>query len=429
MKCLFFHSRRPISISKERIVQADVKEGGSGSDDCEARRGGANSRGIGSSSSFDGQDMKVRADRGIVKIEKQRVKESRAHKSDAITEKDIIRANEGNSGLAMKILMESSKPKILITEALPLIEEEKKALEKQAFVKLATDTSEDTLIRESRDVTVIMVVYAKITKRIIALAENLRGIVRYGIGIDNIDLVAAREKGVVVTNVPDYCVGTVADHTFALLLALSRKVLVADHMMRTGNYGSWTSPIQRLRGVDCDGKQLGLIGLGKIGKAVAERARSFGMRVVTYDPYVSKDLANSLSIGLVDIGSLLANSDFVSIHVPLTPATKGLIGEKELRSMKKKSYLINTSRGSVIDEKALFKALKEGWIAGAALDVFEKEPPDPRNPLFGLDNVILTPHIAYYTEESIRRLEMAAVEDTILILSGKPPKNLIQTAF
>ncbi len=325
----------------------------------------------------------------------------------------------------MRILLKPSRPKVLITEALPLIEEEKRILEKYAVVKLARNTSEEELIEGSQDAMIIMVVYAKITKRIIESAKNLKGIIRYGIGVDNIDLKSARDKNVLVANVPDYCIGAVADHAFALLLALNRKVLVADNAVRTGTWRSWASPHSALKGVDCEGKQLGLIGIGKIGRAVARRAKGFGMRVVAYDPYINGDVADSLGIALVDMKSLLENSDFISIHAPLNSATKGLIGEKELRSVRKTGYLINTSRGLIVDEKALYKALREGWIAGAALDVFENEPPDRRNPLFKLENMIMTPHIAYYTEEAIRRLEMTAVDEAIRILKGGKPKNLL----
>ncbi|MEM2567678.1 MAG: C-terminal binding protein [Candidatus Bathyarchaeia archaeon] len=322
-------------------------------------------------------------------------------------------------------MSKSIRPKILITEAMPLITEEKKILSKYADVQVAKSTDEDNLIVEARDADIIMVVYARITERIINSATKLRGIVRYGIGVDNIDLKAASRRRIPVANVPDYCIGTVADHAFALLLALNRKLLLADNIVRTGNWGAWTSPSPKLMGVDLEGKTLGLIGIGKIGSAVAARAKGFGMKVIAYDPYIPKEVAERLGIELVNLETLLKSADFVSVHSPLTNETRGMIGERELKLMKKTAYIINTARGPIIQEEALYKALKNGWIAGAGLDVYTKEPPDRDNPLFKLENVVLTPHIAYYTQEAIWRLEMTAVEEAIRILQGQLPKNLV----
>jgi len=321
--------------------------------------------------------------------------------------------------------LESGKPMVLITETMPLIEEEKQVLSKYADIKIAESTDEQYLIEAVKDVDVIMVVYAEITEKIINSAPKLKGIVRYGIGVDNVDIQAASKRKIPVANVPDYCIGTVADHTFALLLALNRKILLADKALRSGECRKWTSPSPKLMGLDLEGKTLGLIGVGKIGSAVAARAKGFGMRVIAYDPYVPKEIAEKLGIQLTDFETLLRNSDFISIHVPLTLETRGMIGEKELKQMKKTAYIINTARGPIIQEEALYKALKNGWIAGAGLDVYKKEPPDSDNPLFKLENVVLTPHIAYYTQEAIRRLEMSAVKEAIRILQGQLPKNLV----
>jgi D-3-phosphoglycerate dehydrogenase len=318
------------------------------------------------------------------------------------------------------------KPKVLITESLPLIEEEKRVLEEYADVKLAKSPAEDNLVAEVGDVDIIMVVYAKITRRIIDSAKKLKGIIRYGIGVDNIDIDAATARGIPIANVPDYCVGAVADHAFALLLALNRKIVIADKIMRTGKYmGVWTSPSDKIKGFDLEGKVLGIIGLGKIGRALVHRAKGFCMRIIAHDPYVDEKVAKELGIELVDLDTLLKESDFVSIHAPLLPETRGMISERELKLMKRTAYLINVARGPIVDEKALYKALKERWIAGAGLDVYEMEPPDPENPLFKLENVVLTPHIAWYTKEAQWRLEMSAVEEAVRILQGQPPKNLV----
>jgi len=309
---------------------------------------------------------------------------------------------------------------------MPLIEEERKILEKIADLKLAKSTDEDDLVVEADDVDLIMVVYAKITRRIIDSARKLKGIVRYGIGVDNIDINVATERKIPVANVPDYCIGNVADHAFAHLLALSRKILIADRIVRTGEYmGTWTSPSDKIKGFDLEEKVLGIIGLGKIGRALVARAKGFGMKVIAYDPYLDRELVKALKVKLVDLDTLLRESDFVSIHVPLLPETRRMIGERELKMMKKTAYLINVARGPIVDEKALYTALKEGWIAGAGIDAYEKEPPDPENPLFKLENIVLTPHIAWYTEDALWRLEMSAVNEAIRILQGRLPKNLV----
>lgn len=319
-----------------------------------------------------------------------------------------------------------NKAKVLITEPLPLVEEEKKILSRYASVTVANTTSEDQLVEFVKDVDVIMVVYAKITKRIINSATKLKGIVRYGIGVDNIDLEAATAKGVIVANVPDYAIETVADHTWALILALVRRIVIADKYVRNRLYiGKWTNPPEYLRGVDLSGKVLGLVGVGRIGREVAKRAKGFGVKILGYDPYISSDVAKEFGIELVNLDTLLSESDIISIHCPLTKETYHLINEDKIRLMRKRPYIINTARGAIIDEKALYKALKEGWIAGAALDVFEIEPPPENNPLFELDNVVLTPHIAWYTEEALRRLEMSAVEEAIRILRGELPRNIV----
>lgn len=306
-----------------------------------------------------------------------------------------------------------------------MIEREKELLSRYAVVKLAKSTAEENLMIEVSDVAVLMVVYAKVTKKIIKCARYLRGIVRYGIGVDNIDLKSATERGIPVANVPDYCIASVADHTFALLLALNRRIVLADRMVKIGDWGVWTSPSVRLRGFDLEGKVLGLIGIGKIGVAVAARAKGFGMTIIAYDPYVNEATAKTLGIELHNRDTVLKNSDVVSIHSPLTHETRGMIDERELRAMKKTAYIINTARGGIINEKALYSALRRGWIAGAGIDVYETEPPHNENPLFKLENVVATPHIAYYTEEAIWRLELSSVEEAIRILEGRPPKNLV----
>lgn len=318
-----------------------------------------------------------------------------------------------------------TKAKILITEAMPFVNEELNALQPYARVEIAASIQEEHLAGLATDVDLIMVVYGKITSRIIESATRLKGIVRYGIGIDNIDIEAASKKRIPVANVPDYAIETVADHAMALILALARRIIEADKAMRSRSWGNWTSPPPTYRGVDLSGKTAGIVGIGRIGRAVAKRASAFDMKILAYDPYVTAEDANKLNIQLVTLEELLSKSDFISIHAPLTKETRYLIDEKEIQKMKRTSFLINTSRGGLINTHALAKAVKENKIAGAALDVYPTEPPDPGDPLLDLDRVVLTPHVAWCTEEAVRRLEMTAVQHAITLLQGGRPRNVV----
>ncbi len=281
--------------------------------------------------------------------------------------------------------------------------------------------TEGDIIETARDADAVLTSYARITGRVIASLEKCRVIARYGIGVDNVDIAAATRKGIMVTNVPDYCIEEVADHALALLLTCARKVAALDRTVRLGKWSFAESrPIYRLRG-----KTLGLVGFGKIARAMAERARALGLRLVVYDPHITGEVVSHYSARLVPLADLLQESDYVSIHTPLTAETRGLIGESELRLMKKEAYLINTSRGGVIDEEALYTALKEKWIAGAALDVLSDEKSAHHNPLLRLDNVILTPHVGFYSEESMEELRRKAVGEVVSVLSGRVPRYLI----
>lgn len=316
-------------------------------------------------------------------------------------------------------------PKIVITEPMPYLQKELELLKQHAEVVVSPSPDEKDLLPLVGDAEVIMVVYAKISSNIINEAKKLKGIVRYGVGVDNIDITSATSRGVIVCNVPDYAVETVADFTMALMLAVARRIPLADKAMRMRSWGVWTSPPKTYRGVDLSNKTLGVIGLGKIGRAVVRRAAGFNMKIIGYDPYIKERDVESLGVKLVTLDELLSVSDFITIHSPLTTETKHLIGEKEMKKMKKSAYLINTARGAIIDTVALTKALKEGWIAGAALDVYPKEPPAEDDPILDLENVIVTPHIAWYTEEALLRLEMEAVENAIKITRGERPKNVV----
>jgi len=255
-----------------------------------------------------------------------------------------------------------------------------------------------------------------VTRRVIEAAPKLKVIARHGVGYDNVDVKAATERGIVVTIAP-VNIETVADMTFALLLCLARKICQADWYVKSKK---WTVRDPFLfMGVDVWGKTLGIIGSGRIGRAVARRAKAFGMRVIYYDIYRNEVAEKELGVEYRPLEELLRESDFVTIHVPLTKETHHMIGEKELKMMKPTAILINTARGPVIDTNALVKALKEGWIAGAALDVFEQEPLPLDHPLLELDNVILTPHIASNTIDCRIRLAVTAAEEILRVLHGE----------
>jgi D-3-phosphoglycerate dehydrogenase len=249
---------------------------------------------------------------------------------------------------------------------------------------------------------------------VVDAGANLKVVARAGIGLDNIDVEAATRRGVMVVNAPQSNILSAAEHTMALLLALARNVPLATATLRGGNWDR-----ERFQGVELHGKTLGIVGLGQVGRMVAQRGLSFGMRLIAYDPYVSRERARQLSAELMpDLGALLVQADFVTIHLPRTPETEKLIGERELSLMKEEARLVNTARGGIVDEAALEAALREGRLAGAALDVFEKEPVTD-HPLFGLDNVVVTPHLGASTREAQDKAGTAIAEMVSLALHGE----------
>jgi D-3-phosphoglycerate dehydrogenase len=315
--------------------------------------------------------------------------------------------------------------KVVITESMPLVEEELKVLKQHAEVSVLNSGDHDVITKGTADADVILVVYAKITGDIIENAKKLRGVVKYGVGVDNIDVNTATSHGVVVANVPDYAVDTVADHAIGLLLALSRKITVADRMMRAKSLANWASPPNVLKGVDLKGKTLGLLGIGRIGKAVSDRAKGFGMNIVAYDPYISKEVGKEMGVELTAFDDVLARSEFISLHSPLTDETRKMINKDSISRMKDGVIIINTARGPLVDHSSLVDALKSGKVGGAGLDVLESEPPKNDDPIFSFENVVLTPHMAYYTTEAIKRLELSAVAHAIDLSQGKMPRTTI----
>ncbi len=254
-------------------------------------------------------------------------------------------------------------------------------------------------------------------------ANHIKVISNVAVGFDNVDLKAATERGIYVTNTPGVLTETVADFTWALMLAIARRVVEADVFTRAALWKGW-GPLL-LCGSDVHGKTLGVLGLGRIGSAVARRARGFNMRLLYYQRERNEGLEKELGAEYVGMEKLLRESDYITIHVNLSPETRHIIGEKELGMMKRTACLINTARGPVVDEKALTKALRRRLIAGAGLDVFEKEPIDPKNPLLKLKNVVVAPHIASGSVETRIAMTNMAIENLTSVLQGKSPPNLV----
>jgi D-3-phosphoglycerate dehydrogenase len=281
------------------------------------------------------------------------------------------------------------------------------------LVLLADGVDEKTLQNELRDADLLLMCYTPVPARVIDAAPRLKGIVKYGVGIDAIDIDAAKRRGIPVVNVPEYAEETVAEGAFSLLLCLCKKI---KPILGAMDEKGWVWPQAPWMGVDLAGKTLGLVGMGKIGKSMARMAGAFRMRVLGFDPYVCPEQK--------DLKKILADSDFVSIHCVLNEETRHLIGKAELAAMKPTAFLINVSRGAIVDEAALLRALQEKRIAGAALDVFSVEPVKkqghPLSPLYAMDHVILFPHLTFYTAEAMQRLEDETLARSLEVLEGRP---------
>ncbi|MBI2371770.1 MAG: C-terminal binding protein [Deltaproteobacteria bacterium] len=262
----------------------------------------------------------------------------------------------------------------------------------------------------------------KITAEVVAGLRECRGIVRAGIGLDNVDLQAAAARGIPVANVPDYCVPELSTHTVALILALVRKLPTSDRLVRAGRWE--LAPLHPIFAPQ--EMTLGLVGFGRMARAVARKARPLGFHVQAYDPYVEDAVFARAGVARQEMDPLVREADVLSLHLPLTPETRPVLDERRLRAMKPTALLVNTSRGGVVDEAALVQALSEGWIAGAGLDVLEAEPPPPDHPLFGLPNVLLTPHAAWYSERAERELRVKAAQEVARLLSGRPLRHPVR---
>lgn len=317
----------------------------------------------------------------------------------------------------------NGKPKVLVTARLH--EDAMNSLRNVAEVTtLARQlaASKSTLLEIIHDFKgVIIGSLEPFDKEVIYAGDKLRVISRHGVGYNNVDVKAATQKKIYVTITPVLS-ETVADLTLGLIISVARRIPQAHKYVNEGKWGVETG---FFTGTDIHGKTLGIIGLGRIGSAVAKRAKGFAMTILYYDLIRNLEMEKQLGLKYVSLESLLSQADIVTIHVPLTDKTMRLVGERELKRMKPTAYLINTSRGPTVDESALYTAIKDGWIAGAGLDVFSEEPINPKNPLLSLKNIIYTPHIASATQECRYKMSMMSVENTIRVLKRKKPLHYV----
>jgi D-3-phosphoglycerate dehydrogenase len=317
-------------------------------------------------------------------------------------------------------MADTSRPLVLHADAGPnqdLSGEAAPLVEVNAALRPTRARDEDGLIANLHDADVVLVSGAPMTRRVMENMPRCRGIVRYGVGLDNVDVPAATDLGIVVAHVLNFCTEEVANHVILLLLACAKKLLVLDRSMRDGRWGG--IPAADYPAVF--GQTLGIVGLGEIGRSVARKGQALGMEIIAHDPYV-KEGAGPLPARLVRLEDLLRQSDYVSLNSPLTKETFHLIGERELALMKPTAVLINTARGPVVDEPALIEALRQGKIAAAGLDVFEAEPLPASSPLLKLDNVILTPHTAGISHESARTVRTEVGKAAADLLAGRWPR-------
>ncbi len=311
---------------------------------------------------------------------------------------------------------------VLVTDcAWPVLDIEREILAAAGCdIILAESGDEEELLVLAPQAVAILTTWKPVTARVLDAAHQCLTVSNYGVGVDNIDLEHATKLGIVVSNVPDYCVEEVSDHAMALLLASARRIGVYDRLVRQGHWDRHAGrPMYRIRG-----KTLGLIGYGNTARALVPKAQGFGLNVVAYTPYLQEGVSDSGVILTQNLPALLAQSDFVSVHAPLTDETRGMVNMDFLRLMQSHAILINTSRGPIVDDEALYRALTQGWIAGAGLDVLLHEPPPSNYPLKDLDNVIITPHAAFDSQESLQELQTRAATHVVQVLSGQLPDQV-----
>ncbi len=281
--------------------------------------------------------------------------------------------------------------------------------------RMSKSVNADDILAVAKDADAILVTYAKITRDIITQLTKCKAIGRFGLGVDNIDLPAAKEKGILVNYVPDYCIREVSDHAMAMLLALIRKIPMSNKLVQSGRWEMpAVVPIRRI-----EGTVLGLLGFGHIPRLVAPKAQAFGMKVIAYDPFVKPEQFKALNVEGVDLDTLLQSSDYISVHAPLLPATRGMLNAAAFAKMKKGVFIVNTARGPLIDEAALAAALDSGQVGAAGLDVVAAEPLARDSVLLGRDNVILSPHTGFYSIEALNELQTKCAADVARVLSGE----------
>jgi len=281
---------------------------------------------------------------------------------------------------------------------------------------------EDELIGKARDADGLVISATAVTRNVMSALEGLKVVTRTGVGYDVIDVAAATELGVIVVNVPDIWVREVANHALALLLAWNRKIITLDRQVHAG---AWGGGVPGPYTGSLHGETVGIVGLGNIGSAFARRVAAFETTVIAHDPYVDDARFKALGVERVSLGALAERSDYISVHTLLNAGTRHLIGEAFFRRTKPTAILINTSRGPVIDERALYQALKAKRLAGAALDVWEREPVAADNPLLKLDNVIATPHAAYFSSPAVAQVPRRCGEEVARVLTGRRPLNVV----
>jgi len=284
-------------------------------------------------------------------------------------------------------------------------------------VARAVCKTEADIVDVCRDADIILNVAAQMQRPVIEKLEKCRVIIRYGVGLDNVDVPACTDHAIIVAHVPDFCWDEVADTAMSHILAITRRIVKTTNDIKSGVWDrNAVKPIHKYRG-----SRLGLVSFGNIARAVAKRAKAFGFEVVAYDPYLTDSVFRANDVEAVDFEELLTTSDVISAHSPLTDETRGMFGEAEFKKMKNTAYFINTGRGPVVQNAALYKALKEGWIAGAGLDVMEVEPAPKDEPLLTVDNITLTPHYASYTEEAYYELQLKVGKQAAQVLRGEWP--------
>ena len=283
--------------------------------------------------------------------------------------------------------------------------------------------TEGEIIAAAKDTEIVLTRYAKMSRGVVEKLPKLLAIIRYGIGYDSIDVDAATDNRVLVVNVPDFCYEEVSNHALGMLLMLTRKLMLQSNTLKKDGWKPAYSLITPMGSVT--GQTLGIIGCGHIGRIVARKAQCFGMNVIGYDPHVDTKLTDEAGITLKSLPEVMRESDYISCNPLLWKETFHIVGENEFKMMKPTAFIVNTSRGPVIDQQALVKALKENRVAGAGIDVYEKEPIDVNDPMLKMDNVILTPHTAFYSDASDIRVRTSVVQEAVRIAQGHLPKNIV----